>query len=196
MATLSSLLTLSLLTTISLPSPATGTFWKPPKTRPFKLGSPKLTQFQFYSHDIQTGPNPTSITITKPQPTKTNNGSVATGFGIVNMFDDPLTYKPENGSRVLGRAQGFYGAVSEEENVLLVTVSLVFMGGRYGGSTLMVVGRNPVGEKVREMPVIGGTGAFRFARGYVQATSHAGNVKTRDVIVRFGIPGPMEKSQS
>ncbi|CAI0402651.1 unnamed protein product [Linum tenue] len=36
-------------------------------------------------------------------------------------------------------------------------------------STLSILGRNAVWSPVREMPVIGGSGVFRFARGYAQA---------------------------
>lgn len=103
------------------------------------------------------------------------------------MIDDPLTIKPENGSKMLGRAQGFYGMVSQEEHVLLMGMTFVFTTGRYGGSTLTVLGRNPVFQKVREMPVIGGTGLFRFARGYVQVTTHSFNMQTRDAIVRYNV---------
>ncbi|KAI3823197.1 hypothetical protein L1987_04630 [Smallanthus sonchifolius] len=185
MANLSSLFTLSLLTAMSVTSPATATFWKTVKTRPFKLGTTKLSHFQFFWHDTQSGSNPTSINIVKPPPINT---TFPTGFGIVNVIDDPLTDKPElNGSRMLGRAQGFYGLVSQEEHALLMGMTFVFSTGRYSGSTLTVLGRNPVFQRVREMPVIGGTGLFRFARGYVKATTYTLNTKTRDVIVRYNV---------
>ncbi|KAK1435203.1 hypothetical protein QVD17_00964 [Tagetes erecta] len=186
MANLFSILTLSLLI-ISLTSPATGTFWKTKtvKSRSLKLKTAKLTRFQFYWHDIQSGSNPTSINIVKPVAASRMNAS--TGFGVVNMIDDPLTFKPENGSKMLGRAQGFYGMVSQEEYVLLMGMTFVFTVGRYSGSTLTVLGRNAVFQKVREMPVIGGTGLFRFARGYVQLTTHSVNMQTRDAIVRYNV---------
>ncbi|KAF5819923.1 putative dirigent protein [Helianthus annuus] len=184
MANLLSLFTLSLLTTMSLTIPAAGHFWKSVKNKPFKLGTAKLSRFQFYWHDIQSGSNPTTINIIKPPP---RNTSSTTGFGIVNMIDDPLTDRPDNGSRMLGRAQGFYGLVSQEEYVLLMSMTFVFTTGRYSGSTLTVLGRNPVFQKVREMPVIGGTGLFRFARGYVHATTHTFNMQTRDAIVRYNV---------
>ncbi|KAI3688242.1 hypothetical protein L1987_81953 [Smallanthus sonchifolius] len=169
--------TLSLL---SLTSPATT---KPATTTPFKLGAEKLSHFQFYWHDIQSGSNPTSIGIVKPPP----NTPAATGFGTVNMIDDPLTEKPENSSQMLGRAQGFYGLASQEEMGLIMVMNFVFMTGRYNGSTLTVLGRNPVAQKVREMPVIGGTGLFRFARGYVQASTYSLNMQTRDAVVKYNV---------
>ncbi|KAK9079050.1 hypothetical protein SSX86_000719 [Deinandra increscens subsp. villosa] len=175
--------TLSLLTALSLTSPATGTLSKPPNSSPFKLGTEKLSHFQFFWHDIQSGPNPTSINIIKPP----LNTPPATGFGAVNMIDDPLTESPENDSRVLGRAQGFYGLASRDEIGLVMVMNFVFVTGRYNGSTLTVLGRNPVLQKTREMPVIGGTGLLRFARGYVQATTYTFNTQTRDAIVKYNV---------
>ncbi|KAD4384216.1 hypothetical protein E3N88_24384 [Mikania micrantha] len=175
--------TLSLLTTLSLTSPATGTFWKSANTSPFNLGAEKLSHFQFYWHDIQSGSNPTSISIVKPPPTI----SSSTGFGTVNMIDDLLTERPENKSRILGRAQGFYGLSSQEELGLLMVMNFVFITGRYNGSTLTVLGRNPVMQKVREMPVIGGTGLFRFARGYVQASTYSLNMQTGDAVIKYHV---------
>lgn len=177
-------LALSILALLSLTFPATGNYWRSGRQRPLKLEPEKLTHFQFYWHDTQSGPNPTSLNIVKPPP---NNISLSTGFGIVNMFDDPLTDRPEIDSRVLGRAQGLYGLASQKEIGLIMAMSFVFTTGRYNGSTLTVLGRNPVFEKVREMPVIGGSGLFRFARGYVQATTHTVNMQTGDAIVKYSV---------
>ncbi|OIW16890.1 hypothetical protein TanjilG_01755 [Lupinus angustifolius] len=44
-------------------------------------------------------------------------------------------------------------------------------GSSYEGSTLSLVGRNPVQDTVREMAIVGGTGVFRFAKGYAIAKS-------------------------
>ncbi|KAH1084374.1 hypothetical protein J1N35_024135 [Gossypium stocksii] len=52
------------------------------------------------------------------------------------------------------------------------------MEGKYNGSNLSVLGRNPVFSAVREMPVIGGSGVFRFARGYAEARTHTFDLKT------------------
>ncbi|KAH1040334.1 hypothetical protein J1N35_042077 [Gossypium stocksii] len=38
------------------------------------------------------------------------------------------------------------------------------VSGKYNGSTLSVLGRNEVLSAVREMPIVGGSGVFRFAR--------------------------------
>uniref|UniRef100_A0A803LFQ9 Dirigent protein n=2 Tax=Chenopodium quinoa TaxID=63459 RepID=A0A803LFQ9_CHEQI len=85
------------------------------------------------------------------------------------MIDDPLTEGPEDDSNVVGHAQGMYAFADQQEFALLMTMNFVFSGGSYDGSTLSVMGRNPVMEQVRELAVISGSGEFRFASGYAQA---------------------------
>lgn len=86
---------------------------------------------------------------------------------------------------MVGRAQGFYALSSQEEVGLLMSMNFAFIEGKYNGSTISVLGRNTVFSKVREMPVIGGSGLFRFARGYVQARTHALDLKTGDAVVEY-----------
>ncbi|KAK1411999.1 hypothetical protein QVD17_32906 [Tagetes erecta] len=173
-----------LLTIITQHFPAAGehpAFLKSTKPNPMSHKTEKLSHFRFYWHDILSGSNATAITIIPSV-----NGTT-TAFGQVNMIDDPLTEKPEMGSKLLGRAQGFYGLTSQEEVGLLMAMNFVFFTGKYNGSTLTVLGRNPVFEKAREMPVIGGTGLFRFARGYVQISTHTFDNKTGNAVVEYNV---------
>ncbi|CAI9784793.1 unnamed protein product [Fraxinus pennsylvanica] len=48
-----------------------------------------------------------------------------------------------------------------------VLVSIVFTNKEYKGSTLELQGRSAQFDEVREVAVVGGTGKFRLARGYV-----------------------------
>ena len=103
------------------------------------------------------------------------------------MIDNPLTLGPELNSKLVGKAQGFYASASQTEVGLLMAMNFAFIEGKYNGSTITVLGRNPVFDKVREMPVIGGSGLFRFARGYCQASTHWFSLDTGDAIVEYNV---------
>ncbi|KAG6403480.1 hypothetical protein SASPL_135703 [Salvia splendens] len=139
----------------------------------------KLSRFRIYWHDIPTRNPPSSIPIVKPV--------TKTGFGQVNMIDNPLTLGPELSSKAVGKAQGFYGMASQEELGLLMAMNFFFTTGKYNGSTITILGRNVVFDRVREMPVIGGSGLFRWARGYVQARTHDFDLKSGAATVEYTI---------
>lgn len=147
-----------------------------------KMTKEKLSHFKFYWHDILSGKTPTSVMVVRP-----HNATSFTGFGLVNMIDNPLTLGTELSSKMVGRAQGFYASASLEEIGLLMTMNFAFIEGKYNGSTLTVLGRNPVFNKVREMPVVGGSGLFRFARGYAEARTHTIDLKTGDATVEYNV---------
>lgn len=103
------------------------------------------------------------------------------------MIDDPLTEGTEHGSKVVGRAQGMYASPSKKDAALLMVVNFVFLEGKYNGSAVTILGRNPVLETVREMPVVGGSGIFRFSRGYVLAKTVRFNQNTGDAVVEYDV---------
>ncbi|KAM7273462.1 hypothetical protein ACFE04_028126 [Oxalis oulophora] len=138
----------------------------------------KLTHFKVYWHDIYSGKNPTVVQVVMPP--KNSNG-----FGSVAMIDDPLTMKPDVNSKLVGRAQGFYAVAAQHEVGLLMSMNFAFMEGKYNGSTIAILGKNSVLSKVREMSVVGGSGLFRFARGYVEARTNQFDIKTGDAIVEY-----------
>uniref|UniRef100_A0A2P2Q727 Dirigent protein n=1 Tax=Rhizophora mucronata TaxID=61149 RepID=A0A2P2Q727_RHIMU len=148
----------------------------------YGLRKEKLSHFRFYWHDILTGPNPSSVQVVPP-PMNTST----TAFGSVRMIDNPLTLGPKLSSKCVGKAQGFYAQASQEEVGLLMAMNFAFIEGKYNGSTITVLGRNVVFSEMREMPVIGGSGLFRFARGYVQARTHKLDLKTGDATVEYNI---------
>ncbi|KAL8486467.1 hypothetical protein ACS0TY_023233 [Phlomoides rotata] len=49
-----------------------------------------------------------------------------------------------------------------DESVLAMNLNFVFTGGEYNGSSLCILGRNPIDSKNRELPVVGGTSVFRM----------------------------------
>ncbi|KAK7390286.1 hypothetical protein VNO78_25588 [Psophocarpus tetragonolobus] len=142
-----------------------------------------LSHFRFYCHDILTGTNPTAIQIVPavPQFNKT------TWFGLVRMVDIPLTLEPELSSKLVGRGEGFYASGSQTELNLLVVMNFALTQGKYNGSTITMLGRNKVFSEVRELPVIGGSGVFRFARGYALARTHTFDPNTMEAVVEYNV---------
>nr|GMD44019.1 dirigent protein 22-like [Ipomoea batatas] len=94
---------------------------------------------------------------------------------------------PDVSSKLVGRAQGIYTSAAFDEIGLLMVLNFAFVEGKYNGSSLSMVGRNAVVFAVREMPVVGGSGLFRFARGYAQAKTHTYDPKTGDAVVEYNV---------
>ncbi|XP_039033695.1 dirigent protein 2-like [Hibiscus syriacus] len=140
-------------------------------TSPSSLGlkREKLSHLHFYFHDIVSGKNATAVRVAG---TSSNNSSLPL-FGDIYMIDDPLTINPDINSKTVGKAQGMYAYSSQTEMSLLMVLNFAFTEGKYNGSTLSVLARNEAFNTVREMPIVGGTGSFRFARGYAQARTHS-----------------------
>ncbi|XP_030547595.1 dirigent protein 22-like [Rhodamnia argentea] len=139
----------------------------------------KLTHLHFFWHDIFTGPNLSAVIIVSP---KSNSFAF---FGSVSVINDALTIGPDLSSGIIGRAQGLYLSASQEEIAALMAMNLVFTEGEYKGSTLTMLRRNTIFMKVREMPVIGRTSSFRFARGYVHVRTYQFDPKTGLTVVEY-----------
>ncbi|ONK66483.1 uncharacterized protein A4U43_C06F8640 [Asparagus officinalis] len=118
------------------------------------------THLHLYFHEINGGPNSTTTPITPLN-------SSSSGFGGVVAIDDKLRKGPQATSKLIGRVQGLLVAVSQEELVFLMNTNFVFVDGKYTGSSLAVYGRAVFASETREWSIIGGTGQFRLARGYV-----------------------------
>ena len=94
---------------------------------------------------------------------------------------------PENTPKVVGRAQGIYALAAKSEAALLMVLNLVSTERKYNGSTLSMLGRDAILFTVREMPIVGGSGVFRFARGYTQARTCMLDTKTKEVVVEYDV---------
>ena len=154
---------------------------------PKKLGlhykREKLSHLRFYFHEVVSGKSPSAI---KVADAPTTNSS-PTAFGAVIVVDDPLTTGPDPASERVGSAQGVYALASQSELGLLMAFNFVFTAGKFNGSTLSVLGRNAVFSAEREMPVVGGSGAFRFAKGFAKARTYMFNTTTFDAIVEYNV---------
>ncbi|XP_073013814.1 dirigent protein 22-like [Typha latifolia] len=149
---------------------------------PHKKLKEKTTHLHFFFHDIVSGKNPTAIQVVKAPAS-----SSPMGFGFVTVMDDLLTAGPEPTSEPVGRAQGFYACAALQELGFLQAMNLVLTAGDYNGSVVTVLGRNTPMHAVREMPVVGGTGLFRFARGYALAKTNWLDFRTGDAIVEYDV---------
>ena len=148
---------------------------------PTSLGQEKLSHLHFYFHDIVGGSNQTAVRVAAAPITDVS----PTGFGAMVMMDDPLTETPEPDSKIVGRAQGMYASASQSELGLLMVLNFAFTEGKYNGSSLSVLGRNTVESAVRKMPIVGGSGLFRFSRGYAQARTHS--IDVLEAVVEYDV---------
>ncbi|KAF6995992.1 hypothetical protein CFC21_012399 [Triticum aestivum] len=140
---------------------------------PTAAGNGGMTHLHFYFHEIYTaGPNGTTAAVASPP---AGAGGSSFGFGSVTVVDDMLREGADPASRLIGRAQGLTAAASLSEVAITTLLNFVFTDGPYNGSTLAMFGRALLGT-VMERPIVGGTGAFRMARGY----THSRMVKSAD----------------
>ncbi|CAI9108322.1 OLC1v1007892C1 [Oldenlandia corymbosa var. corymbosa] len=122
---------------------------------------PNFTKFHFLVHDDVTVDKPTSLLVA---PANTNNiASIA--FGSTYSMDAPITIGSDPESKLIFRAQGTFTFVGQAEPVLSMAINLVFTEGDYHGSSLSILGNNPISHQYRKMPILGGTGIYRLTRG-------------------------------
>ncbi|KAJ4780992.1 Dirigent protein [Rhynchospora pubera] len=144
----------------------------------------KRSHFRFYWHDKISGPNQTAVRVVDAPEFKK---SISTNFSDVYVFDDPLRTGPDKNSKLVGKAKGIYLEDGLYKIELLVAMNFVFTDGKYNGSTIAVIGHNEVLTTVREMPIVGGSGLFRFARGYVQLRTYLYDQKTGYSVVEYNV---------
>lgn len=148
--------------------------------------SPSTTHLHFYQHDTLSGPNPTAIPVAQG-PTRYNGPTGLLGFGTIFVIDDVLTEGPNLTTNAIGRAQGFYSMSGLSGTELLLSMNILLTGGEFNGSVVTVFGRDSILESVRELPVIGGSGKFRMARGYSLIKTHFANLSTGDVVLEIDL---------
>ncbi|KAI3893359.1 hypothetical protein MKX03_017073 [Papaver bracteatum] len=124
------------------------------ETVPYKMGMEKMTKLHFYFHDNITGDYPTTF-------------KIAEAPGVSN------TSSTFFGELLVGRAQGFFGFSARKDLSLIMGISLVFTGNKkFNGSTISIFTRNPIANTDREFPIVGGTGYFKLARGFVTGKTY------------------------
>lgn len=132
-------------------------------------GVKNLTKLHFYMQEFEDGPNQSVYEVANASITS----SSSTNFGKVLVMDNFITAGPGLDTAELGRVQGQITYSDLKVLSLVMDLTIVFTSGVYKGSTLSILGRNPITEAVREFVVAGGTGIFRFARGYVVSSTYS-----------------------
>ncbi|KAF5470604.1 hypothetical protein F2P56_011108 [Juglans regia] len=86
-------------------------------------------------------------------------------FGTLTVFDDELTEGHELGSGLVGKAQGFYVASSEDGTSQTLAFTSMFESGGYS-DTLSFFGVHRTAVSESHLAVMGGTGKYVNAKGY------------------------------
>ncbi|KAL9321832.1 hypothetical protein ACSQ67_009885 [Phaseolus vulgaris] len=141
----------------------------------------KQTHIHFFYHDLRTADNPTIVQIIDTPK------NVPYGFGTTFVVDNPMTEGPELSSKPVGRAQGIFGLASLNDLGAFMLINFAFTQGDYAGSSLSMLGRNPIAELNKEMPIVGGTGVFRFATGYAIANDLQQLSTPEHVVVEYNV---------
>ncbi|KAI3448900.1 hypothetical protein Pfo_005565 [Paulownia fortunei] len=144
-------------------------------------GKEKVAILHFYLQDELNGLNATVWEVARSDIT----GNSAASFGLVRVMDDLITAEPDRNSEKLGRAQGLITFSDLEESALTMNINFYLTGGKYSGSTLSVLGRNPISNTNRELPVVGGTGVFRLARGYAISNTYSYDTTTNHGVLEY-----------
>ncbi|KAL3820089.1 hypothetical protein ACJIZ3_005994 [Penstemon smallii] len=148
----------------------------------FCQGKETTTKLHFYLQDVLGGPNATVWEVAKSPISNS-----VTSFGQIRVLDDLITRTPNPNSKKLGRAQGLITFSDLDVSVLNMNLNFVFTAGSYNGSTLTILGRNQIMNVDRELPVVGGTGIFRMARGYAISNTYSYNVSTNYGILEYTV---------
>ncbi|XP_066341394.1 dirigent protein 20-like [Miscanthus floridulus] len=106
----------------------------------------------------------------------------------MRSFDEPPSSTPLHDNEWQDADSGMCGAWTYVVAIWSFSQSsLLFTAGNYNGSTFALLGRNCPLDAVRELPAGGGTGAFRFARGYALLLTHWLDFGTGDATVEYDV---------
>ncbi|GAA0169892.1 hypothetical protein LIER_24274 [Lithospermum erythrorhizon] len=91
-------------------------------------------------------------------------------FGSITVVDNELTHGHELGTEVMGRAQGFYLASSQDGSSHTLALTALLHGGEHHGNgvedTISFFGVHRTATPISHLAIIGGTGAYENAKGH------------------------------
>jgi len=149
-------------------------------------GEGEMKNMVFYMHDNLRGNNVTAI----PVAGLNGSSSWAGKFGTLVVISDVITKRPQivqsdaDSDNIVGRAQGTYVNTNPVTGLdFFMAFTIVFQNKEYNGSTLEIHGTDRFLQPQREFAVVGGTGKFRFARGYMIGTTES--VSGENAVIKF-----------
>ncbi|CAI0402621.1 unnamed protein product [Linum tenue] len=81
-----------------------------------------------------------------------------------------------------------YGSASQTEMSFAMVFNFALTQGKYKGSSFCLLGRNPIFTNPRELAIVGGTGAFRFSRGYAMLKTYYMDMQTgANTIIEYDV---------
>ncbi|GLT34797.1 hypothetical protein SLA2020_092920 [Shorea laevis] len=119
-------------------------------------------RFILYYHDIILNGTDTSNATSAAATTPTKLGDFV--FGLLVVFDDPVTKNQSLQSPPAAQAQGFYFYDMKTTYNAWFAYTLIFNSTEHKG-TINIMGADMMMEKTRDLSVVGGTGDFFMARG-------------------------------
>ncbi|CAI9118180.1 OLC1v1019711C1 [Oldenlandia corymbosa var. corymbosa] len=140
---------------------------------------PKYEKLHFFIHELVTGPNITIVPVAKSNFTD----KLSSRFGLVYVIDEPLKVGASPDSETIGRVEGLDVSSSKEKLTMLAAFNFVVTKGQHKGSTLSVLGRLADYSDNHEFPILGGSGDFRLAQGFIVFKVYSVDPATGNVIV-------------
>jgi len=109
-------------------------------------------------------------------------------FGTLVVFSDVINERPQmnesDSHNIVGLANGMYVNTNPVTGLhFLMVFTVVFQSKEYNGSTLEMQGTARFDQPQSEYAVVGGTGKFRFARGYVLSTTES--IYRENAVMKF-----------
>ncbi|MCO5576979.1 hypothetical protein L7F22_030800 [Adiantum nelumboides] len=155
------------------------------RPRKGSAGRDRVKNMVFYMHDVL-APAASATAVRVAAQKGKLRGSPSLGATLV--FDDKLTEGPNPKSTEIGRGQGLYTLASlTSADLLLVFTAIFHRPTIYNGSTLCLHGSDRVFLPEREIGVVGGTGHFRWARGYATLSTVSFSLSSGNAIIKFNL---------
>ena len=119
-------------------------------------------RLELYYHDILFDGSDLANATSAQATNKTALGDFK--FGMLVVFDDPITLDNHLLSPPVARAQGFYFYDKKNDYNAWFAFTLVFNSTQYKG-TLNIMGADLMAAETRDLSVVGGTGDFFMTKG-------------------------------